>query len=99
MKIIDRLTISWLFPEKGSFEDLILIDDIKKKASFSQEEVEEIGLKTEWNTLHRDATKEKDKKITFSESEKNMIAKTLKDLSEKKELTTQHLSLYRTFIK
>lgn len=99
MKTLDRLLLEWLMPTKWSFEDLILVEDIKKKVVFSQKEVEETNLRTTEKGLTRDIAKDKDKKIIFTETESNFITKLLKELSEKKELTKDHLGLYKTFIK
>ena len=94
------MLIAWLLPTEWSFEDLLVIWDIKKKVWITQEEIIDCWIKTtESGATTRDSKKDKDKKITFSDMEKEFIKKELKKLSDNKKLTENHLELYKEFVK
>lgn len=101
LKLIDRLTLPTIFPQKSSFEKLIIIDDIKKKIALTQKEIKDFEIETttentiKWN--EKASTKEFD--IEFTESEVNMIADQLKKLSKEEALTARTFQLYKVFVK
>ena len=97
MNILDRIQLLNIIPSEWSFEDLIIFEDITKKVNFSQKEITDYGIKTleNWN-LRWD--KDKDKKLDFTEAEKNLIKGILKKKSEEKKLSRSYLSLYKTFV-
>lgn len=100
IKLIDRITLPSIFPEKSSFEKLIIVGDIQKKITFTQEEVKDFEIKTENNMVtwnQKGGTTEFD--IDFTESESNMIVDLLKKLSKEEALTAQTLQLYKLFVK
>ena len=99
MKILDRLVLQNILPNKTSFEDLIIRKDILQKVEITQEELNLIEFKTVENKLTWDGTKDPNKEIIFTESEKNLIKKSLKSISEKNELEENMMDLYKEFVK
>jgi len=100
IKLIDRITLPTIFPEKSSFEKLIIVADIQKKVAITQEEVKEFEIQSEndmikWN--EKGGTTEFD--IDFTESETNLISDLLKKLSTDESLTARTLQLYKLFVK
>jgi len=100
IKLIDRITLPSIFPEKSSFEKLIIVADIQKKIALTQEEVTDFEIKStegmvKWN--EKGGTTEFD--IDFTESETNLISDLLKKLSVDESLTAHTLQLYKLFVK
>ena len=100
LKLIDRIFISDRLPKVGKFEDLIVIQDIKGKISITQEEIEKHKIRTEitnglssmkWE--HTEDTFDYD----FTDLEKGMIAKILKQISDAEALPEDVLELYKKF--
>lgn len=94
----DRLLLGTILPGKGKFEDLIVRDDILKKVGVKQEEVEKYGIKQQdrggltWKQTDDVFPTE------FTELESSLIKKSLKELSDKGELATECVTLYRSFV-
>ena len=100
IKLIDRITLPSIFPEKSSFEKLIIIGDINNKIKITQDEITKFDIKTKDNSVtwnEEGAKSEFD--IEFTESESNMIAELLKKMSKEETLTVQTLELYKLFVK
>ncbi|SRR3990167_6900187 len=98
LSLRDRLLLTLTLPTKGKFEDLIIREDVIKKVQITQKEVAKYEVKQNdkggltW-------TPNEDKFPTeFSELEKGFIKKSLKDQSEKGELTPEFIELYKQFV-
>lgn len=97
LTVLDRVLLLSSMPEKDSFDKLLIRKDILSKVEFNQEELEEFGVKTTDNQVRMEKPTE-EKEIAFTESELNYVAEILKSLSDRKELTVQHMHIYDLFV-
>ena len=95
--VLHRIQLGQVLPSKGTFEDLIIREDILDKVKITQEEITEFEIKTIENRLQWNGEKAKDIEIELTNAETEHVKKALKDLSEKKELDASYLSLYKLF--
>lgn len=99
LSIAERLQLPILYPEKGDHITLTLKADIIKKVSMSQEEIAEVGLKTEDGKVFSwDPAKATEKEIDFSDSELELLRKKLKELDDRKELDDLTHQFYKKFL-
>jgi len=97
LNLLERILVLNILPAKGSFTDLIIKEDVAKKVAVTQDEIKELEIKSDDKGLHWKQT-DKVWDIDFKDLEKDLIKKQLKELDEKKELTGDHLTLYRLFV-
>ncbi len=95
LNIIQRIQILSLVPKKGSFEDLVVGEDLIKKIGLTQKEIKDYEIKTVDNMVTVKNNKEAD--FDFTELEKNIIKQELDKLEKSKSLESNLLSLYRLF--
>ena len=97
LSIGERLIVPGVLPQKGSFEDILVKDDFVKKIRFTQEELEKYEIKQDGQGL-----KWNDPKVRFeyelTELEEALIKKQLTEMSNKKELGQEHISLYKKLV-
>lgn len=102
LTIHDRIIISTCIPSKGSYEDLIIGRDCKKKVDLSQEELKSNKVETVLNDNGQPVIKwensEKEFGIEFTDSEKNFIGKIMKQRSSEGTLTMEELACYEKFV-
>lgn len=96
----DRIILPNIFPKEGKFETLIIIADIQKKITITQEEIEKYEISSEgssikWNEKGVKAEFE----IDISESEKNALGDILKKLSDESKLSVDFVEYYKMFAK
>lgn len=96
MDIKNRIVLMNILPTEWTLTDMIIIKELKEKLNFSQEEIEKREIKTNenWSISWKEW---EDKTINFSEIEKIIINKTLKDLDVKWKVTEQHIELFNIF--
>jgi len=97
LNIPERLILVNLLPDKGSFDNLSIVDALREKLYPTQEEVKEYEIKQEeerifWNT---DGLKQKD--FEFTDQEAGFIKKRLTELSDKEELDYNQYLIYKRF--
>ncbi len=100
MKIKERIVLWGIIPKQGSYTDLIIIWDIRKKIWLKQKEITASEIVTDnvtWSITWNNE-KDKDVKIDFTEPERNIIKSALLDLDKDKKLTDDHVELYKTFV-
>jgi len=93
----DRIILPTILPSKGSYEDLIVQGDIMDKVRMTQEETEKFGIKQirdqiAWTDV------ESEFEYEFSELEEGIIIRTLSEMSTRKELSQNHIGLYKKFV-
>lgn len=100
IKLLDRILIGSIFPESGSFSQLIVRKDIIEKVKVNQSDISEYDIKTTegsaditWNAKGVEDVKEMD----FTDLECAEIKKCLTVLSNTEKLTNQHLDLWEQF--
>jgi len=102
LTFFDRISIPQMFPEKASFADGIIYDDIRNKIKITQEEITtykirntEDGKGVEW-----DSEPEGGINTSFTDAETRLIVKSFVDLDAKAQVPTdpKFIALYRKFI-
>ena len=94
LKVIERINISNICPPKDNIERLITRKSILEKVDFTPEESEKINLKLEGNKYTWKEDTPSEKKIEFSEVEMSYLKSCITELSNKKELHADMISLY-----
>ena len=99
LTIADRLSLSTVLPKRGSYEDMIVREDIRNKVKFTQKELKKYEIKQfpesgmlEWKETVDNFDYE------FTELEEALIIKSLTELSKKNELGVEHVGLYKKFV-
>lgn len=102
LTFFDRIAIPSLFPEKASFADGIIYDDIRQKIKITQEEVTTHNIRNtpDGNAVEWDNEIPGGKEFAFTDAEKALIVKALKNLDERAEVPTdpKFILLYKKFI-
>lgn len=102
LTFFDRISIPTMFPEKASFADAIIYDDIRNKIKITQEEITTYNIRNtkdgtgvEWDNEPQDGID-----MQLTDAEFKLIKKALDDLDKKAEVPTdpKFISLYRKFI-
>ena len=97
LNVLERILLSQILPDKGSFSNLKLLRVVKEELSFSDKENKKLNFKQDgermlWNNV------DIQKDIVFSEVVSKLIEDKLKELDKDEKLTEQHMSLYEKFI-
>ena len=102
LTFFDRITIPTMFPEKASFADAIIYDDIRQKIKITQNEITTYNIRNTPDERGIEWDGEPDGGIEFSitDAEKALILKCLNDLDKQSQVPTdpKFISLYRKFI-
>ena len=94
----DRIILQNIMPTKGSYTDMSIITDVNSKVNLSQSEIKELDVTQKWaGNISWNPEKDTWKEIEFSKAECNVIKKVFSDLDEKKEITSDMMSLYDIF--
>ena len=100
LKLIDRLLLPSILPQKSDFVTLKIVKDINEKVDIAQDEIVKYEIKAVqdgvmgWNKDGSEATFE----IEFTELENGVIKKSLEELDEKKELRMSLYGLVEAFL-
>lgn len=101
LSLKNRLILEAILPKEGKFETLIVVQDIRKKITITQEEIVGFEIKStdngaiSWN--EKWVKSEVD--IEFSEIETSEISKALKKKSDDEKLNIDDIELYKAFVK
>jgi len=97
---LDRAAIMRSMPEKTDFQSLLLIGDINRAVSFTDDEFKAAREKqtgeVEANQVR--LTDIPPRECEFNESQKNLIASRLRELDKAKQLDGAHVGIYRMFV-
>lgn len=97
----DRILIPSLLPEKGSFEQLTVCEDILAKTRITQDEIVDFQISTnaESNSVTWDLKDKEDAfYYEFTALEKNEFKKALASLNEAGKLPKDYLNIYKLFV-
>ena len=97
LTLLERIVLPSILPAKGTFENMIVRRDIMERVKINQEELEKYQIKSLDGGLKWEPTAD-EFDYEFSEIEKILIVQSLKSLSEKGEISPDHLSLYKKFV-
>ncbi len=97
----DRIQLNFILPQEDNFESLILREEVLESVKIDSKDIKKYKIKTsdDGNILFE--IKDKDNKFIykFTESQSNYIGEKLVELSDKKKLNSDLLSLYKLFCK
>lgn len=99
LTLLDRLIIPNVLKKEGSYSQMIINADIRKKCQLTQKElkdfeVTEFGPQIRWNEKGSKASFT----IEFTDLEQNEIRNSLKELDEKGKLTEDMVPIYKIFV-
>ena len=96
LNILERIMVLGVLPKQSDFVSMKIITDLQAVVGFSQNELDKSNIKAhEDGSIAWEKDFEKEVKITKRAGE--IIIKGLKDLSEKGQVSIQHLSIYEKF--
>jgi len=98
LDIRDRVQLGAILPAKGDMVTLTIRQDIIEKTKITQKEIKDWGVKVEGQAMTWDKEKVKEINVDFTDAEKELIKKQLKEMDGKKELTPEHISIYKKFM-
>lgn len=99
LNVAERLQFGVLLPERGDFITMTLKEDIVGKVALTQEEMAEWEVKSSDGThASWNPAKAQEKEIEFTEAEKALVARKLKELDAAKQLDAVTFAFYRKFI-
>lgn len=100
LTLAERIILPSIFPEKGSFDKLVIRDDINEKIKITQEEIAKYKIQaTEDGKISFDLGEDVNEfEYNFTELEAQEIKNNLKSLSEKDELHREFKNIYKMFV-
>lgn len=102
LTLFDRISIPTMFPEKASFADGIVYDDIRQKIKITQDEVSEYNVRStkDGSGVEWDNEPVEGKDFELTDLEEKVIIKALKELDAKSQVPTdpKFISLFKKFI-
>jgi len=104
LNILERILLMGILPAEDNIVTIRVVRKLKEDIGFSEEELIKWNIKSVLNenkqnvlTWNAEKTNE-NKEIDFGLKGIEIISEVLKDLSKKKKITEQHLSLYDKFV-
>lgn len=102
LSIFDRITLGGLLPEKSTYEQAVIVRDLRKKLTLTQDEIVKYNVRTDvvngnqmmlWNPTFDVLD------IEFTQLEKDLIKKAFTELNSRGEIRTtdEFLDLYLKF--
>lgn len=102
LTIYDRISIPVFIPEKATFADAIIYDDIRNKIKITQDEVVTYNIRNtkEGTGVEWDEEPDGGKEFEFTPAENRLITKIFSELDTKAQVPTdpKFIILYRKFI-
>jgi len=97
LDVLGRIMALTVLPKETNLVLWKIINGLKTKLSFTEEEIKEYelvfeGTSTKWNRVL-----DKGKDIEFTEAEENLIKEGLNNLDKEKRITEQHIPLCIAF--
>lgn len=97
LKIIDRLALSGIVPDKGNFVTISLAQAIRDKVKFTSDEIVAMGIRSDGPNVQWNTAADVGVEVDFSAPETDMIAARLTELNTKNALTADMVGVYRLF--
>jgi hypothetical protein len=103
LTIQERFVLTNILPKEGSYTELVITSDLRKKVDPTQKELKEIQytpINDGTGRGHYNVEKANtiETEIKIEELEENQVKEALKKLDEEKKLTADHITLYKKFI-
>jgi len=99
LKVLDRIHVGQLMPEKGGLATMLTKKSITDKVTLTEKDLKAV----EWDDLPNgqatwNSEKDTGRIMGFTGLETELIVRQLRELDEKKELTTGHVPLWELFV-
>jgi hypothetical protein len=100
LSLLEKVIIPTLLPQKGNYESLCRRKLIGDKVDINKDDVKKygLGMNQMGEIIVNEAGEAATFEIEFNEKEVEDICKGLKELQEKEEMTSYHMSLYEKFV-
>lgn len=102
LTFFDRISIPTMFPEKATFADAIIYDDIRQKLKITQDEITTYNIRTtpDGSGVEWDSEPQGGIEIDMTDAEIKLIVKSLNELDKKAQIPTdpKFIALYKKFI-
>lgn len=95
LNIQERLVLVNLVPEKGNFETMSIVEDLRKLLYPTETEVKKFEIKQSENSIQWNIEGAKQIEINITDGQLNVLEEVFKTLDEKKELTFDQYSLFK----
>lgn len=102
LTFFDRISIPQMFPEKATFADAIIYDDIRQKLKITQNEITTYNIRNtpdnagvEWDSEPQGGID-----VDLTDAEMKLIKKSFDELDKKAQVPTEpkFIALYKKFI-
>jgi len=96
LNIAERIMLLGVLPRQSDYVSLRIMEELRMNAGFSQAELDKYKIESfkdgslKWE-------KNFDKEVRITKRAAEIITASLKELSEKKQLTAEHLSIFEKF--
>lgn len=98
LTIKDRIVLLTLLPRHGGLIELQTIKGLIQVLEFTSQEIEEYQLRDTDNGVLWNKDKEKEKEITFTDAQINLIKKSINEADKNRTLTLEMLETIEKFI-
>ena len=95
LNVSERLTLVGIVPQKGNFETMTTVQNLKDLLYLSEEEVKEFEVKQSPDNVSWNEKATEKREIKISEMGMHLLTKVLKGLDEKEELTSAQYLIYK----
>lgn len=97
LNIQERLILSRLIPEKGNFETMSTVENLRKALLFTEEEVEKFEIKQTDTAISWNEQAFERIDISLSTKGEALVIEALEELDKKEELGAQEYTLFKRF--
>jgi hypothetical protein len=97
LNVQERLTLSRLLPEKGNFETMTAVENLRQILFLTEEEVEKVELKQTENAITWNEQGAERIEIEVSSKGKELLMSELEKLDEKEELDALQFAIFKRF--
>ena len=97
LNIQHRLTLVNVLPQKGNFETMSILENLKTLLYPSEAEVKKFAIKQSENRIEWNAKGTEEIEIPITSTQKEIIMKELQKLSEANELESNQYLVYKKF--
>ncbi len=98
LKTFDRILLLNILPREGDITSLRIIRKLREDLSFSEEEHKVLEFKQDGERIQWKTEADRPKTVDIGDKAKEIIRNRLKELSDQKKLTEEHLPLYEKFV-
>jgi len=98
LSVLERLVLLAILPKEGNFTTLKLVRKLREELSFSEEEHKTLGFVQEGGQVKWNENPSIRKDLQIGEKMSDLIANTLKKLSDESKLRDEHFTLYEKFV-